>query len=759
MRKLLCISVVFLILAVGCSTPPESHDVESSFGGEAPPTRSKHDVEQSLIHRATKGLAFSDGLVDVERPLPRDPAAARLAHAQADDLLLGANRSLEALARYAEAIRLDPLEPLGYAGLGRALMQLREYDTAEAAVRTAVNLDTGSVPARALLADLLERTGRAALAVDEWRWLAEKEPSDGAIRKRLARAYSAIGEPEQALVEASRAGLLGHPLPSHFRRLLENRAAGRAVPQERLATRAGERSGDPIVGPAVRVDPGTGRSPSNEPSSTAVPGGGGGDTVVATFNDQSSGGGLGVSISTDGGATWSDSVIPSPPGHGSFSEGDPMTAYDPRTGNLWVGAIAFDFGTGGLFVARKEPTDDAFRPSVYAGQEFFADKGWMAAGPVFGNPDQTALYIAYNEGVRRSIDLGESWQFSSPLPNGFGRLPRVGPGGELYVSYFDTDHVLVRSFDNGNTFGPEITIAEQMQTIDDDDFPGAARVLAYGSLAVDPIDGELFLVYPDVTDVDGPRTNVDLYFVRSPDGGETWSSPVVLNGDGQPTGDQFFPWLEADAHGRLHLIFYDSRNVSQPDAQEDGFLDAYYAYSDDDGDSWVEIRLTATSFNTKDSFDASLQFIGDYLGVAIADGNAYPTYHSTENGFSEIYVHAITRTGLPELTLSEPVPGLADADNRFTLTGATPGAEIHYLFGIPDGATGVPGCTGLELGIRDARVMGTAIADPSGTAELTTPIPPAAAGRAPGFQAVERSACRASDRVVFSFPELSGTAR
>ncbi len=410
------------------------------------------------------------------------------------------------------------------------------------------------------------------------------------------------------------------------------------------------------VGPQIRIDVNGGPWAANETAmaSTHVDP----DEIVGVWNDWRDGQGgeiirMGVAVSSDGGLSWDDFLVRPPVNFRTNVEGDPMTAYDNRTGDLWVGAIAFG---GGMFVARKIPGQNAFEPSVMATERTSEDKCWMDAGPRPGNKNETNIYIGYNRGVIRSEDRGETWSVPVAVPRGIGFLPRVGPEGELYVAYWDfADGVmLLRSFDGGRNFGAPIRIATRMDvwgTQDGSRFPGRFRVPSLNYLAVDPNDGTLYCIYFDTPDPPGPKRNVDLYFTRSTKQGEkdSWTKPRVLNSDGDPPGDQFFPWIEVDQQSQLHIVFLDSRHTDQDDNVEHGMFDAYYAFSDDRGDSWLEIRLTPESF---DSFDDGLnrgvsQFLGDYMGLGVGGDRVYPCYLSTQNGDPDIYTHIITVGGDP----------------------------------------------------------------------------------------------------------------
>ncbi len=417
--------------------------------------------------------------------------------------------------------------------------------------------------------------------------------------------------------------------------------------------------GDPVIGPPVLVDFG-GDAASNETTGAASavnP-----DVVIGGWNDWRDSGfneiiRCAFTISFDGGATWSDFLLRPPAPNQTTVEGDPMTAFCDRTGALWAGGIAFS-GNGGLFVARLDAGETDFEPPVMADTGGGIDKGWMAAGPRPGDPDSTRLYIAYNFGVIWSDDMGETWTNPTSLGGGVGFLPRVGPDGELYIAYWDGDDgvKMQRSLNGGASF-QNITIATRMDvwgTQSGSRFPGTFRVPAINYLDVDQTTGDLYCVYFDTTNVVFGNSNVDLYFTKSTDQGDTWTDPVVINGDGFPRpGDQFFPWLEVDDDGGIHIVFLDSRNTVQDDDVVNAFFDAYYLYSADQGASWFEARLTPNSWNSEnDGLDRPNQFMGDYLGMAVAGDRAYPFYPDTSDGDPDVYSHVIQIPG------GEPDPDL-----------------------------------------------------------------------------------------------------
>lgn len=399
------------------------------------------------------------------------------------------------------------------------------------------------------------------------------------------------------------------------------------------------------VGPQIRVDQ-TGAIAGNETTVAASdvnP-----DEVIAGWNDYRPGTDCcrsGFSLSLDGGQTWTGFLIRPPAGRQASVEGDPMSAFDRRTGTLWAGAIAFS-GNGGVYVARKDPGDSTFQPTVMASAPG-ADKCWMVAGPRPGNQDTTRVYIAYSRGIIWSDDMGQTWTSPRSLGSGIGFLPRVGPDGEVYVAYWDFGRgmLLKRSLNGGGSFTTH-TIATRMDTWGTQDgsrFPGIFRVPPLVYIDVDQNTGTLFAVYFDTTNIVNGQRNVDLYFTKSTNQGTTWSTPVVINNDNNPPGDQFFSFIEIDSTGRIHIVFNDSRNTVQNDGVTNGMFDVYHMFSEDEGATWTEHRLTPNSWNSaNDGVRGAGQFIGDYLGMAIGQNKVYPVYLDTTPGTSRMFTNVIT---------------------------------------------------------------------------------------------------------------------
>ncbi|MCH8823797.1 MAG: hypothetical protein IH984_09855 [Planctomycetes bacterium] len=416
---------------------------------------------------------------------------------------------------------------------------------------------------------------------------------------------------------------------------------------------AGEK---PIVGPQIRIDIGGGTAAANETTcslSKLDP-----NVAIAGWNDYRDPSFILAAFSTtfDGGKTWSDFILRPPAQFQSAIEGDPFTAFDDRTGTLWAGAISFG-NNGGLYVARLDPGETQLNTPVMADIDGDVDKAWMVTGPTPDDLETTRLYITYNFGVIQSNNMGDSWTDPVSLGFGIGFLPRIGPGGEVYVAYWDlgTGMMLKRSLNGGASFVTR-TIATRMDVWpvqDGSRFPGQFRVPANCYLDVDDNTGVLYAVYFDTTNIVFGNANVDLYFTKSEDRGDTWTTPIVINQDAAIPGDQFFPWIEVDEEGRLHIVYIDSRNTVQDDDVLHGMFDVYYIFSEDGGDNWLEFRLTPKPWDS--ALAGNGTFIGDYLGLAAGGNRIYPIYLDTHNGDGDIYTNVII------------IPVFADLDGNGTV--------------------------------------------------------------------------------------------
>jgi hypothetical protein len=121
-------------------------------------------------------------------------------------------------------------------------------------------------------------------------------------------------------------------------------------------------------------------------------------------------------------------------------------------------------------------------------------------------------------------------------------------------------------------------------------------------------------------------------FSKSLDGGLTWSAPVAINK--VLTTQAFTPTIRVLPDGTLGVTHYDFR-FNTPDGGATLPTDYWFLHSHDGGATWIEARVTNTSFDMRKAPYARGLFTGDYEGLATQAGTfvaAFGQTHGTDPG-------------------------------------------------------------------------------------------------------------------------------
>lgn len=232
--------------------------------------------------------------------------------------------------------------------------------------------------------------------------------------------------------------------------------------------------------------------------------------------------------------------------------------------------------------------------------------------------------------VSHSRDNGQTWSAPAGVsPDSQvglvqGSRVRVGPNGEVYVCWVVTvnatsDQIwLIRSLDGGVTWRAPHAISPEFSTI----YLGSSyRFNDFPAMVVDPVSGSIHIVYNDQNSfVEGANVK----YIRSVDGGVTFSSPIRINDVVGVAKNQFQPALHVDESGRIFACWFDSRNSSNPQQ-----LDVYMSMSTEMAPGvWrPNTRVTPSSFSC-----GTARFIGDYMGIRAQGGFVHPIWN--DGGFN-----------------------------------------------------------------------------------------------------------------------------
>ena len=361
---------------------------------------------------------------------------------------------------------------------------------------------------------------------------------------------------------------------------------------------------------AVSNDPGTGNQ--NETTIGIF----GGNYVCGGWNDSRLGVyHVGFAFSTDGGLNWSDDTVMIEPSYPN--DGDPVICIDD-SGTVYYFWLSFSPSYyGDIFLTKSYDGGVTWGPFVCVtpnSPTSLDDKPWATI-------DDNNIYVTWydwgatgNLKFTRSTDRGATWSTGIAVGSGGnGTTPFRGTDSTIYVGWGFQDVKLNKSTDMGITWQGQQTIIPVTWS------PGSTpyRINNIPCFKTSNDRTKLYVVFADSRLGSG---QLDVFFSRSTDEGQTWSTPIKVNDT--PSGDatrQFYPWMAVDPYDRIHVVWHDSRAPGNALAQ-------YYSYSIDFGQTW------SPNIRASDTAAAASTFIGDYTACAADSYFVYALWCDTRNG-------------------------------------------------------------------------------------------------------------------------------
>lgn len=357
----------------------------------------------------------------------------------------------------------------------------------------------------------------------------------------------------------------------------------------------------------------------------------------------------GRSYSDDGGKTWNYQEVFEP---GVFRS-DPVLESDADGvfyyQSLKVVGNIFNVDQWKSFDGGKTWQDKTF---AYGG-----DKSWYAIDKTFGS-ERGNIYNAWNVAANQYGDrtynnliYGTS-TFSDPVEIPFmpifGTLD-IGLDGSLYIigiqayQSISAPMYLIKTdtpYLNLPTFNHQkfIDLGGNMQLGSNINFEGLNGQLY---IAVDhssrSSSGNVYIsgsVNPDFT-----YDQLDVNFIRSTDGGNTFSEPIKINTDDSIGNWQWFGTMSVAPNGRIDIIWNDTR------ALDGGYGDdqtsrLFYSYSYDGGITFAKDEAISPEFNHLLGYPVQRK-MGDYIDMESDNLGAHIAYTATFNGGQDVYyMHA-----------------------------------------------------------------------------------------------------------------------
>ena len=335
--------------------------------------------------------------------------------------------------------------------------------------------------------------------------------------------------------------------------------------------------------------------------------------------------GIGLGTSSDGGATWSNGSMPwsvCAPGTPSslsiyFRNSDPWVSFGPD-GTAYASALAFNLGSG----PNGAPAN---ANSVAAATSSDFGATWHNVQPIPGS-----IFTQFSQGTDKNSTTAD------PTHAGVAYTvwdtliePTDNPDDNPHTAAYTGPAYFSKTTDGGKTWSQAKIIVDT----------GNRNQTIGNIILVDPRNGTLYnftdLIESPNTPFRGTRSNALLAFVKSTDGGNTWTQPQVIapfnslgvidpnTGERLRVGDGLEEVAIDPANGKLYVVYESSSNFLKNAKQSSGSWDdeILLVASSDGGATWtsphvIHIASGLPTFTPQ---------------VAVNDGTVAVTYYDNRN--------------------------------------------------------------------------------------------------------------------------------
>jgi hypothetical protein len=374
-------------------------------------------------------------------------------------------------------------------------------------------------------------------------------------------------------------------------------------------------------------------------------------------------------FSSDGGDSWGQTSLPLLSSDSLHS--DPTVDWT-SDGTAWATTIGISADTTVLQMRAYKSTDGGQNwtfDGTFSGDQTSADKQMMWVDRSRTSPFRDNIYVIWHNNQPAYVsrhDPADGWrgplQISGAETTGtaIGSDITTNVAGDVTAAWPDTGSrslFLAKSTDGGNSFTSPLLITKTFASFQISVPAFAQRAalvdVSIAALKKDSRD-DVYVSWVDLSGDNGcnapgsdPGTNIDsdcksrVWFIRSTDGGKTWSEPPRQINPEPGRSDQFNQRLAVDPEtGFLGIVYYDTGTGA--DRTKTNLV---FQFSTDNGQTWSLPPTTITSATTDETApgaDQGNQY-GDYNGLSVVKGVFFPSWTDRRsNGRESIFTAKIT---------------------------------------------------------------------------------------------------------------------